>query len=204
MKAKSKIIGLMEQQRTNKAMKILILANRASGLYLFRKELLAQLIANNYLIYFSVPQKSDDLYVEKLIKLGAKHIYTKIDRRGINPFKDYCVVRNYKKTIKNIKPNIILTYTVKPNIYGNYAANKFKIPVIMNITGIGTSLISHKLKFLIKILYKYACSKSNTVFFQNLSNKGFFLENSLVNQEKTKLIPGSGVNLEKFKPLGKT
>jgi glycosyltransferase involved in cell wall biosynthesis len=183
---------------------ILILANSAGGLLHFRQELIEELIRNNFIVYFSVPNLEDDISVQKLLSLKANYIYTNIDRRGINPFKDFKLINEYKRILKKINPDIILTYTVKPNIYGNYVANKFNIPVIMNVTGIGTSLISHKLKFLIKTLYKYACSKSNTVFFQNSNNKDFFLQNKLVDKEKTKLIPGSGVNLTKFVPLEKT
>ena len=71
----------------------------------------------------------------------------------------------------------------------------------MNVTGIGSSLSTGKLKSLIKKMYKYGCSKSNTVFFQNKGNRNFFISNKLVDGRKTRIIPGSGVNIERFRPI---
>ena len=126
-----------------------------------------------------------------------------INRRGMNPLEDLSLIRNYKRLIEELKPDLILTYTIKPNIYGNYVANKLKIPVIMNITGMGSSLITGRLKEVIKKMYRYACHKAEIVFFQNKGNYQFFISNNLVKKDKTKIIPGSGVNLENFKPLKK-
>ncbi len=184
--------------------KILILANSAGGLYHFRLELIEKLLSENFSVTFCVPNNSEDLYVKKLKNIGADYIVSEMNRRSINPFTDYKLIKRYKSIIREFQPDIILTYTVKPNIYGNYVANKFSIPVIMNVTGIGTSMISHKLKSLVKLLYKYACSKAKIVFFQNSTNLDFFLNCRLVDRTKVKLISGSGVNLEKFKPLEKT
>jgi len=181
--------------------RVLILANNSIGLYNFRFELIQKLQKSNYEVYFSVPQNKDDQKVQLLIQSGAKYIYTPLNRRGMNPIEDLKLINLYKKIIKDINPDIILTYTIKPNIYGNYVANKLGIPVIMNITGIGSSLSTGKLKSIIKKMYKYGCSKANTIFFQNEENRNFFISNKLVNERKTILIPGSGVNLEKFKPV---
>jgi galacturonosyltransferase len=182
--------------------KILILANSVNGLYNFRAELIKDLIENNYYIYFSVPQKRSHVKVKLLEKTGAVHIHTKINRRGINPFEDLKLILEYRKIIKNIKPDIVLTYTIKPNIYGNWAASLIETPTIMNVTGIGTSLTT-KLKHFIKPLYASACKRAERVFFQNKSNKELFLVNNMVAEDKTILIPGSGVNIDKFKPLEK-
>lgn len=183
--------------------KILILINSVDGLYSFRFELIEELKNQGYNVYFCVPQNEKNEKVVSIKNIGAKYIQTPIDRRGVNPFKDLSLVKQYDEIIQNIQPDIILTYTIKPNIYGNYIANKYNVPVIMNITGIGTSLVSSKLKQLIKYLYKYAGSKSKVVFFQNISNQEFFISNKLVDREKTKLIPGSGVNINKFHPMEK-
>lgn len=183
--------------------KILILANSTSGLFHFRAELIEELIKENYVMYFSVPQDKGDKNVEKLVKLGAYHIYTDIDRRGINPIEDFKLIRRYNRIIKEIKPDLVLTYTIKPNLYGTNVAYKNNIPVIMNITGLGSALISGKLKSLIKNFYKYSAKRSSRVFFQNESNLSFFLQNNMINENKTILIPGSGVNISKFKPVKK-
>src|SRR5699024_4176021 len=157
-----------------------------------------------YEVYFSVPQDKDNKRVQSIVKIGATYMHTPIDRRGMNPLNDFKLIKSYNKIIRDINPDIILTYTIKPNIYGSYVANKFKIPVIMNITGLGTSLVSGRLKSFIKSLYKYAGNKSETVFFQNESNREFFIINGLVRENKTQLIPGSGVNIERFLPDSKS
>lgn len=184
--------------------KVLILANNSIGLYNFRFELIQKLIEQKIEVYFGVPQLIDDEKVKKILEAGAKYIHTPMSRRGMNPLEDLKLIDNYKQIIKEINPDIIFTYTIKPNIYGNYAANKFKKPVIMNITGIGSSLVSGKLKQIVKNMYKYACNKSRYVFFQNEGNRDFFISNNLVDQKKTIIIPGSGVNIEKFKPMEKS
>ena len=182
--------------------KILILANSVNGLYNFRSELVEELLNNNLKVYFSVPHKSSHDKVKLLEKMGATHIHTPIDRRGINPLEDLKLILEYRKIIKELAPDLILTYTIKPNIYGNWVANYYNIPSIMNVTGIGTSLTS-KLKYFVKPLYASACSRADKVFFQNESNRKLFLSNKMLTEEKTVLIPGSGVNVDKFKPLAK-
>lgn len=179
--------------------RILILANNSIGLYNFRVELIERLIEEKFNVYFTVPELSNDEKVEKLIEVGGNYIHTPMNRRGVNPLEDFKLIKNYKKIIDDIKPDVILTYTIKPNIYGNYVANKFNIPIIMNITGIGSSLATGKLKLVIKKMYKYAASKATNVFFQNQGNSEFFINNNLVKQSKTRIIPGSGVNIERFK-----
>ena len=182
---------------------ILIMGNSSGGLYNFRYELIKRLI-EEYTVYFSVPQDVNNLKVQLLIKCGAHYIHTPMNRRGMNPIQDLKLINLYKKIINDIKPDIILTYTIKPNIYGNYVASKFNIPVIMNITGIGSSLSSGKLKSIIKKMYKYACNKANIVFFQNQGNLNFFISNKMIDEQKIRKIPGSGVNIERFKPIKRT
>jgi len=184
--------------------KILILANNSVGLYNFRFELIEELIRQGNKVYFSLPESLEDTKVQLLIEAGAKHIQTHINRRGINPIEDLKLIIEYKKIIKRINPDIILTYTIKPNIYGTYAASTLNKPVIMNITGIGTSLTNSKLKYIVTNLYKYSCSKAKMVFFQNSSNHSLFISNKMVDTNKTKVIPGSGVNTTRFTPSNKS
>jgi galacturonosyltransferase len=182
--------------------KILILANSVGGLYNFRAELVEELINKKFELYFSVPNSESHYKVKLLEEMGAVHIQTDINRRGINPVEDLKLILEYKKLIKKIAPDLILTYTIKPNIYGNWVANHYQIPVIMNITGIGTSLTS-KLKYFVRPLYASACSRADTVFFQNEANRKLFLDNNMVDEHNIVLIPGSGVNIEQFKPFTK-
>jgi len=184
--------------------KVLILANNSIGLYNFRFELIQKLTQEKYEVYFAVPENVNDQKVRLIMETGAKYINTPINRRGMNPIEDLKLIILYKKIIKDVNPDIILTYTVKPNIYGSYIANKFRVPVIMNITGIGSSLSTGKLKLIIKKMYKYGCRKSKIIFFQNKENYSFFLFNNLIDKQKAIIIPGSGVNIEKYKPAERT
>lgn len=177
--------------------KILILANNDIGLYKFRKELIEELLKDN-IVYISLPYGE---LVNPLIEMGCHFISTQIDRRGINPIKDIKLYKYYKKIFKEIRPNYIFSYTIKPNIYGAMAAKKTNIPVIANITGLGSAVENGGLLQKITVLmYKYAFSKIKTVFFQNEENMKFF-ENKKIAMGKHKLLPGSGVNLQHFYPL---
>lgn len=181
--------------------KILVLSNAIGGLYNFRRELIQELVVRKYRVYIASPQGNKISY---FIELGCIYNETLFNRRGMNPIQELNLIENYEEIIKEITPDLILTYTIKPNIYGNYIADKYNIPVIMNITGLGTSLTTGKLKGIIKKMYKYACIKSKYVFFQNQDNHEFFISNNLVDINKTKIISGSGVNLQIYKPIEKT
>ena len=183
--------------------KILILANSASGLYHFRFELIKKLLEQNYEVYFSLPESAENSNVRCITSIGAKHIQTYFSRRGKNVFDDLKLFKEYLKIIKTTKPDVVLTYTIKPNIYGTFAASIYKKPVIMNITGLGSAFASPRLMCLMSLLYKYACRKAYFIFFQNKSNYSLFVSKKLVEPNKTKIIPGSGVNIEKFKPVEK-
>ena len=178
----------------HRQMKILILANNDVGLYKFRKELIESFINQKHEVYISLPEGE---FITSLEKLGCKYIRTEFDRRGINPLKDLKLVAFYWKIIKQINPDVILTYTIKPNIYGGIICRLMHIPYLTNITGLGTaienkSILSHILMF----MYKLAIKKSDNVFFQNAENKKYFEEKKVVKDNRnTLLIPGSGVNL---------
>ena len=174
-------------------MKILVLANFGMGLYNFRKELLEVLINQKNEVYISLPK---DEYVPKLKSLGCKYVETKLDRRGTNPIRDLKLLLQYIKMIKDIKPDIVLTYTIKPNVYGGIACRITKTPYISNITGLGTSIENKGLlqKITLK-LYKEGLKNASCLFFQNKTNQKYFVNHHLANG-KTRLVPGSGVNLD--------
>lgn len=174
-------------------MKILVLANFGMGLYNFRKELLKELIDQNYEVYISLP---NDEYVPKLERLGCKYIETNLDRRGTSPIKDIRLVLQYINIIKQIKPNVVLTYTIKPNVYGGLACRITKTPYITNITGLGTSVENKGIiQKITLMLNKIGLKKAACLFFQNETNLKFFHNQNIV-KSKTRLIPGSGVNLD--------
>ncbi|MDR0138859.1 glycosyltransferase family 4 protein [Metabacillus idriensis] len=177
-------------------MKILVLANFGMGLYNFRKELLEELIKQDNQVYISLPH---DKYVPKLEKIGCKFIDTHLERRGTNPFRDFKLLLDYVEIIKRIKPDVVLTYTIKPNVYGGIACAITKTPYITNITGLGTAVENKGLiQKITLMLYKIGLKEASCVFFQNKTNRMFFEDNKIVGS-KTRLIPGSGVNIQQHK-----
>lgn len=182
--------------------KILILANSASGFYSFRKELLIELVKLGYEVYLSLPF---DNRVYDLEKLGVKFIDTPIDRRGTNPITDFKLYLFYRKLIKHLKPKTVLTYTIKPNLYGGLACRFARVKYLTNITGLGSALENEGILQKVTIhMYKSAMKRVSTIFFQNKANRQFFIDNKIALSAKQILIPGSGVNLMQYKPLDYT
>lgn len=177
--------------------RILILANSSSGLYQFRNELVVEML-KKYEVYASLP---DDTNNEELSAEGLKIIQTPINRRGVNPVEDFKLFRAYMKLLKEIKPDAVLTYTIKPNVYGGLACRLKKVPYLANITGLGSALENPgMLQKITLMLYKIGLKKANTVFLQNSSNKEFVDSHNITRAKKI-LLPGSGVNTERFMKL---
>ena len=176
-------------------MKIMILANNDVGLYQFRKELIEELRKENEVI-ISLPYGD---FIEPLKKMGCKFIDTPVDRRGINPFTDLSLFRNYRELLKNEKPALVITYTIKPNVYGGFACRLAKIPYAVNITGLGTAFENGGLlKKIVTVMNKAACKKAKVVFFENEGDRQIFIREKIVKEEQTHRLNGAGVNIEKY------
>ena len=179
-------------------MRVLILANYAQGLLSFRRELIERL-ACDYEVIFCVPEGSEDNCVKELVSLGASHVQCQhLSRRGTNPAEDLQLLLFYIRLIRRVKPGVVLTYTIKPNVYGGTACTACKIPYIANVTGLGTA-VEHggALQTLTLALYKLGLGHARKVFFQNASNRDFMLTKKVVTTASD-LLPGSGVNTERF------
>ena len=173
-------------------MKILVLTNFGMGLYKFRRELLEVLCGNNE-VYVALP---DGEYTEKLKEIGCRYVPFEFNRRGINPIADFKQILDYRKLIKKVRPDVVLTYTIKPNVYGGIACRLTKTPYIVNVTGLGTSIENGGLlSFISTTLYRVGLKKANCVFFQNKENYDLFVERKIY-KGTARVIPGSGVNLE--------
>lgn len=174
-------------------MKVLVLSNFGMGLFKFRKELLQELTKQGHKVFVSLP---NDGYVPLLESLGCEYIESNVDRRGTNPIADIKLLSSYLKIINKIKPDIVLTYTIKPNVYGGIACRITKTPYLPNITGLGTAVENEGLMQKITLnLYKIALKNAECTFFQNEPNRQFFIDRGII-KNKSKVIPGSGVNLE--------
>lgn len=177
--------------------KIVLIDSSNRGPLNFRHELIEEL---NKKYDLTILGPSDE-HAHKIREKGYRFCPIKLNRRGTNPISDYLLYLELKKHLKKIKPDLVITFAIKPNIYGGLAAKKLNIPYICNITGLGTALNNGGIiERITKTLYKVALKKVNVIFFQNLSNNEYFLENKIT-YGKHVITPGSGVNIEKYKIL---
>lgn len=176
-------------------MKILILANSDVGLYQFRRELIQELLKDHQVI-IALP---DGDLVRPLEEMGCEFSVAPVDRRGLNPLKDLGLMIRYLNLLRQQRPDLVITYTIKPNIYGGIACRLLRIPYAANITGLGTAFQSEGLlRKLVTMLYRPALKKAKVVFFENAANRQVFMDDKIVSGEKTCLLNGAGVNLEQF------
>lgn len=179
-------------------MKILIVTNDDAGLYHFRRELICEFLKENE-VYISLPYGK---LVEELKVDGCKYVETKVDRRGINPISDLFLFFKYVKILIKLKPELVITYTIKPNIYAGLSSRLLKIPYAINITGLGTAFEKDSfLKKLVTLMYKVSCKDAKVVFFENEENKQIFIDESIIDKKQAFRLNGAGVNLEKFNLL---
>ncbi len=180
-------------------MRILILANNDAGLYKVRKELIERLMLLSNEIYISLPNGD---FVKSLEQMGSHFIDTPIDRRGMSMAKDLKLFLKYKQILRSVSPELVITYTIKPNIYGGIAARFRKIEYAANITGLGSAFENSGLlrKFVV-YLYRIALKRAKVVFFENLNNREEFLKYHICNSDKSCLLNGAGVNTLAYKYL---
>lgn len=179
-------------------MKVMILANNDVGLYQFRRELIEELLKENKVV-ISLPYGD---CINPLENIGCKFIDTPVDRRGINPIKDLKLFFTYWKILKQETPDLVITYTIKPNVYGGCVCRLTKIPYAVNITGMGTAFENGgMLKKIATILYKIGCKKAKIVFFENEGNRQIFIKEKIVKECQTYRLNGAGVNLEKYQAV---
>jgi len=175
--------------------RVMFLVNRDFVLYNFRLELVSRLLSEGYEVYICLPNGPK---VKEMIDIGCKFLPIKIDKRGTNPIKDLQLINSYRKIIKSVNPDIILMYTTKVVIYGGIIAGMMNTPYLLNVSGLGTAVENDSvIQRLIIFLYKKAVKKASCVFFQNQENVDFFKTHK-INVAHYRLIPGSGVNLERW------
>lgn len=180
---------------------ILIVVNNAWYAYNFRLNLARSFKNNGYIVCFAAPY--DDKYT-KLIQKEFECYNISMDAKGINPINDLKTMITLYQLYKKIEPQIVLNFTIKPNIYSSLVCGILKIKCISNITGLGTIFIKESfVTKLAKLMYKRALSYNEKVFFQNNDDKDLFLTNQLIQKSKIDLVPGSGVDLNKFSPVVK-
>lgn len=179
-------------------MRIAVVLNTSWNIYNFRLNLIKSLQAAGHEVHTVAP--IDD-YTPNLTGVGCIHHAVKMDSRGANPLKDFALIFELRSIYKQIKPDVILHYTIKPNVYGTLAAAWLRIPVVNNVCGLGTVFLKNDFVSRVAVfLYRLSFRFANKVFFQNPDDLNLFLTKRLVAANAVDLLPGSGIDLKKFAP----
>ena len=175
--------------------KLLAITNHSYMFWQFRRELMLEL-QKDYDVIISSPFVGHE---KDLSDLGFRMIKTEVDRRGINPIKDLKLIIFYFKLLKKEKPSMVITYSIKPNIYAGLACRLLKIPYCVNVQGLGTAFQKKTLAFMVSWMYRISCKKAKRIFFENKGNAQIFIDRKIVPKEKVQILPGAGINLDYYK-----
>lgn len=180
-------------------MKILILANHYNTLRIFRRELLQKMSALGHELVVSLPETDEEN--RKIIESYGCRIVIEpeMERRGNNPVKDLKLLKNYIALMKKEKPDKVISYTIKCNIYGAEAAKICKIPCYCNVTGLGSTFqVENFTKKMVSAMYKFSMNKAEKIFFENIGNRDTLVDANIVRAEQTCVLAGAGVNVDEF------
>ncbi|HYG02270.1 MAG TPA: glycosyltransferase family 4 protein [Chryseosolibacter sp.] len=180
-------------------MKIAIVLNTSWNIYNFRLNFVNKLLAQGFEVHTIAPP---DDYTKILSQAGCIHHNITMDSRGANPVKDTALIFELMWIYRRVKPDVILHYTIKPNVYGTIAASILRIPVINNVCGLGTVFLKDNfVSFIAILLYRLSFRFANKVFFQNADDMSLFVNKNLVGKDRADLVPGSGIDLGRFQPM---
>ena len=181
-------------------MHIVMIANETNFVFNLRKEVLAGFVKNGHRVSVVCQILS---FREQLEEMGCQLVDVKTDRQGTNPLSDIGLFWSYLKALRKLKPDVVFTNNIKPNVYGGLACRLLGIKTIPNITGLGNPVENpgRFQKFFIW-LYKIGVSNATCVLFQNQENVDFFRSRNMLNKKsRICLLPGSGVSLETHKAM---
>lgn len=190
--------GFLQRNFMIRRRKVIIALNTAWNLVNFRTGLIRALVAEGYEVVAVAPH---DEYAPRLAELGCRFIALPMDNKGTHPARDLLLFLRFLKLLRRERPDVYLGYTIKPNVYGSFAAHVLGIAVVNNIAGLGATFIRNNwLTRLVRLLYKSALSRSHHVLFQNDEDMCLFIEQGLVAPDKVSRLPGSGIDLMRFSP----
>lgn len=179
-------------------MKVALIANDSTYVYNLRFELMQAIMAKGHSVV-AVCERAD--HAEDLENAGITIVDVSVGRHSKNPLNDLKLLSFYSKVIKEIKPDLVLTFNIKPNVYAGLVCHRRKIPFLVNITGLGTAVeYPGPMQKLTVGLYRASVKNASCVFFQNSENMQFF-DNHGIKCKKQVLLPGSGVNVSKYIPM---
>lgn len=178
--------------------RILVLANHYNTLRIFRRELLIALVESDNQVIIAIPE-CDEENKRILESYGTEVRFIEMERRGMNPVKDISLFNTYVGLLKQLRPDKVITYTIKCNIYGAMACKLFRIPCYVNITGLGSAFQGHgRIRKLVSLMYKVSLNKAERVFFENAGNRDTLVSDHIVKLKQTVVMPGAGVNVDEF------
>lgn len=175
-------------------MKYMIITNHSYMLWRFRKELIAELMTRGEVV-ISTPFVGHE---NDFMNMGCRCIETKLERRGINPIKDFELYQTYINLLKQEKPDLVITYSIKPNVYAGYACTRLNIPYYVNVQGLGTAFQKEPMATIATTMYRIALHNAKKVFFENETNASEFIKRKIVKSDHIKVLHGAGVNLNDF------
>lgn len=180
-------------------MRIIALSiNSSWNIVNFRSGLVRRLLREGYRVVAIAPP---DSFTPMLHELGVETIDISIDSKGLSPLRDMKLAMEYWRVLRALRPLAFLGWTIKPNVYGSLAAHALGIPVINNISGLGTAFIrGGLLTRVVTLLYRAALRRSATVFFQNGHDRDLFVTDDIVCRDRTEVLPGSGIDVDQFTP----
>lgn len=176
---------------------ILISANAFWNIKNFRSALVDALVERGWQVIIAAPDIDRDWVSDR----QAESIDINVDRSGMNPVRDLALIANYRRLMSNYRPKYLLGFTAKPNIYGSIAARFSGVTSVPNVSGLGTAFIEPgPLSALVGVLYRIAFAKCPVVFFQNGDDSELFVRRKIVRPDQVRLVPGSGIDLDRFRP----
>jgi len=174
--------------------KLMVITNHSYMLWQFRRELIGKLM-EDYDVIISTPFVGHE---DDFKAMGCTMIETDVDRRGINPKTDMKLYLTYRRLLKEHHPDMVVTYSIKPNVYAGYACRQMRIPYCVNVQGLGTAFQKKGLREIVIRMYKTALKKAKTVYFENKGNAKVFLQEQIIRREQMCLLKGAGVNLKYY------
>ena len=175
---------------------MIVTVNASWNVWNFRRPVLSALLKQGYRVTVLAPE---DQFRSEIESFGCRFIPLEMDQKGLNPAHDIALLARFKSIFARERPDVVLSYTIKNNIYGAFAARALGIPFIPNITGLGTAFLSGGLlQKVAETLYRTAFSAVPVVFFQNEDDQDLFLKRSLIKPGQARLLPGSGIDLDHF------
>lgn len=178
--------------------RVAVAINSSWNVINFRLGLVKALQRDGYDVVALTPE---DRHTEQLTANGVGHVPIAMDKKGLSPVRDAFLLARYYRVLREVRPDVLLAFTAKPNVYASLAAHALGIPVVNNVAGLGTAFVTERwLTKLLRRLYRLAFRRSKTVFFQNRDDMDMFVRGRIARADQAVLLPGSGVDLDRFRP----